>query len=253
MKFPRITIFICVVVLAAGSVAAEEILYLMNGTTMPIKSHKVIDGMIHCDLGEDGRIAFPERNVERIEKAGREVYLGPSLKLNTTKADGSGVVIKSSRDENTAYPAFGSTSGDSRRSSINRREKLNEQAKQKDFTRDEAGIAVVTPAQRSPNAVIRGMRSSGRLENRKTRSSSRNNTSRIYQPDSQTNSLGTKEVIGTIKPPRGSKSNPVEVRGLTLKDGTPPNTTNGSGSSEGSTGSGNSDSSTSGSGENGAN
>lgn len=225
MKFPRLAA-ILVASCAVAPVSAEEILYLMNGTTMPIKSHRVIDGMIHCDLGSDGKIAFPERNVERIENAGHNVYLGPSF----ANVLGEGVQAGSARDENTAYPAFGTTSGNTRRSSINRRELLG---KDGDIDEpdtgarlDDAGLAVVMPQHRHPNRVIRGMQSTGRLDmNRTRRASSRNTTSRIHVPGTETTALGNKEVIGPVRPPRGSRSNPVQITGLTLKDGTPPDTT----------------------------
>ncbi len=63
---------------------AEEIVYFTNGTTMPVRGHEVKDGMIHLDLGSDNHIAFPESMVEKIEEAGREVYLKPSYNGNVT-------------------------------------------------------------------------------------------------------------------------------------------------------------------------
>jgi len=225
MKFPRFAVVLAALFVLVP-VSAEEILYLMNGTTMPIKTHKIIDGMIHCDLGSDGKIAFPERNVERIENAGRDVYLGPSLKSNVA-ADG--VQATAERDENTAYPAYGTTSGNTRRSSTNRRELLGKNGnidQKSEVKRDEAGLAVVLPTRRHPNSAVRGMQSTGRMDlNRSRRATSRNDSSRLHNPSAPTTALGSKEVIGTVRPPRGSRSNPVEVTGLTLKDGKAPNTT----------------------------
>ena len=231
MKFPRasslpLKVVLGMLLLAAGSlVFAEEIIYFTNGTAMPIQSYKIIDEMIHVDLGSDGKIAFPERNVERIEEAGHDVYLGPSLRTNVTTG---GVQVSSGRNENTAYPARGYSHG-SRfkigvKSAVSRREMLNERAglKSPPIPQDGAGLAVVNPLRHSPNEAVRELGSTGNFGNQRARLA-RSSSAPVATTDGQTTALGNHRVIGPITPTRrGSKANPVIVTGLALKDGTLP-------------------------------
>lgn len=234
MKFPRasslsLKIVLGMLLLVAGSlVFAEEIIYFTNGTAMPIKSHKIIDSMIHVDLGSDGKIAFPERNVERIEAAGYDVYLGPSGRTNVTTS--GGVQVSSGRDENTAYPARGYVSGSSTlsgsKSAMSRREMLNKKAglETPPIPEDAAGLAVVNPLRHSPNRAVRKLGETGNLGNQRVRHA-RSNSGPIDTSGVQTTALGDHRVIGPVTPTRrGSKSNPVIVTRMTLKDGTPPRT-----------------------------
>ena len=233
MKFPRasslsLKIVLGMLLCVAGSlVFAEEIIFFTNGTAMPIKSHKIIDEMIHVDLGSDGKIAFPERNVERIESAGYDVYLGPSRRTNVTS---SGVQVTSGRDEKTAYPARGYVSGGSTlsgsKSALSRREILNKRAglESPPIPEDAAGLAVVNPLRHSPNQVVRKLGATGNFGNQRTRHA-RSSSGPVDTAGGQTTALGDHRVIGSITPTkRGSKSHPVIITGITLKDGTPPGT-----------------------------
>ncbi|HKQ61694.1 MAG TPA: hypothetical protein VJS92_10390 [Candidatus Polarisedimenticolaceae bacterium] len=58
---------------------AEEIVYFTNGTSMPVRSHTMKDGMIQVDLGDNAYIAFPASMVDKVEQAGSGVLLRPSL------------------------------------------------------------------------------------------------------------------------------------------------------------------------------
>jgi hypothetical protein len=53
---------------------ADEILFFTNGTTMPIRSHRIEKGMIHVELSAKSEMAFPSSMVDRIEQSGRAVY-----------------------------------------------------------------------------------------------------------------------------------------------------------------------------------
>ena len=77
MRLFKIVLSLAVFLLALPSVA-EEIVYFKGGQSMPIRSHEIVDGMVHMDLGEDSMVAFPEFAIERIEIAGKEVMLKPS-------------------------------------------------------------------------------------------------------------------------------------------------------------------------------
>lgn len=83
---------------------AEEVIYFKSGRSMPIASHRIDDGMIYVDLGEDRTLAFPEMVVERIEAAGSNVALKQSLnpygKRRVPNPDGS-YPVSSSRKKRT--------------------------------------------------------------------------------------------------------------------------------------------------------
>lgn len=64
--------------LAVGPAVAEEIIFFTNGTQMAIRGHSVEGEMVHVDLGDNAFMAFPFEKVERIEKAGENVFLSPS-------------------------------------------------------------------------------------------------------------------------------------------------------------------------------
>ena len=100
-----------------GAVVAEEIVYFTNGTTMAIISHKVENEMVHVDLGSDAFMAFPEYMVERIEKAGDNVYLPPSFRrtnIATSRSGGAPVRMGGNVPNTASFPVSGSTSISSR-------------------------------------------------------------------------------------------------------------------------------------------
>lgn len=57
--------------------AAEEIIYFTNGTSMPIRSHRIEGDMVHVDLGGNGFMAFPMFMVDRVDGTD-QVKLKPS-------------------------------------------------------------------------------------------------------------------------------------------------------------------------------
>jgi hypothetical protein len=65
--------------LLGGPVVAEEVVYFSNGTTMAILDHTVEEGMVHVRLGVDSSIAFPAASVDRITKAGKDVFVGSEI------------------------------------------------------------------------------------------------------------------------------------------------------------------------------
>ena len=76
---------------------AEEIIYFKSGRSMPIASHRIEEGMVYVDLGEDRTLAFPEQVVERIESARDNVALKQSMnpygKRRVPSPDGSYPVV----------------------------------------------------------------------------------------------------------------------------------------------------------------
>jgi hypothetical protein len=84
-------VFACLafaLVLCAGTATAEEVIYFANGTSMPIRSHKIVGEMIHVDLGGDSAIAFPLSQVDKIEAAGKDVLLQPSSSIGNRIVSG---------------------------------------------------------------------------------------------------------------------------------------------------------------------
>ena len=79
---------------------AEQIVYFTNGTSLPIRTHRVEDGMIYLDMGQDNIVGFPFELVERIDQAGRDVLVRPSSSAN--KIFGDEVPTA-----DTSYPAGG--------------------------------------------------------------------------------------------------------------------------------------------------
>jgi len=71
--------------LLGGPAVAEEIVHFANGTTMVIMDHRVEEGMVHVRLGVDSSIAFPADSVDRITKAGKEVFDGSALEPGAHK------------------------------------------------------------------------------------------------------------------------------------------------------------------------
>jgi len=55
--------------------AAEEIIVFKNGQTLPIRSHRIVEGMVRADLGSNNMVQFPEFTIDRIEVAGKNVLL----------------------------------------------------------------------------------------------------------------------------------------------------------------------------------
>ncbi len=101
---------ILISVAAAWTASADEILYFKNGTTMPVRGHRVDGATVHVDLNS-GAIAFPVEMIERIERAGKDVFVDPSGKTRANRVlDGGNTVtgdysvagrapIRYSRDE----------------------------------------------------------------------------------------------------------------------------------------------------------
>jgi hypothetical protein len=77
-------------ILCAGTVSAEEIVFFANGTSMPIRTHEIRGEMLHVDLGGDSFMAFPLYMVEKIEKAGQNVILKPSYSAGNQIMPGAG-------------------------------------------------------------------------------------------------------------------------------------------------------------------
>jgi hypothetical protein len=109
MRYPfRAAVGLAAALFALGPAAAEEILYFTSGKSLPIRAHKVEDGVIYVDLGGNDLIAFSESLVERIEVAGVDVLL-PQSRANRMfgRPDGASypvTVPATNRDTTFAQP-----------------------------------------------------------------------------------------------------------------------------------------------------
>jgi hypothetical protein len=65
-------------VVIATPAVADEIVYFTNGTFLPVTSHRVEKEMISVELGGNSRMGFPLYMVDKIESAGRNVFLNPT-------------------------------------------------------------------------------------------------------------------------------------------------------------------------------
>lgn len=158
-------------VIAVGLVVpalAEEIIYFKNGTTLPIRSHNVVDGMIHVDLGSDALMAFPADRVEKIVAAGQNVYLDPSSRRANVSAPGHGGDVQvDTSAPNNSYPVR--ATAPARRSVANGtvvsgNKQPQDTAWQVGGARrtNQFGLATEYPASQSPNAAARRMGVVGR-------------------------------------------------------------------------------------------
>lgn len=89
MKGAKLGLGLVILLGLALPAAAEEIVYFTNGTSMAIRSHTVDREMIRVDLGAGSVMAFPISMVERVEKAGRDVFQGPGYRPTNQAFEGA--------------------------------------------------------------------------------------------------------------------------------------------------------------------
>ncbi len=82
--------------LAFSPALGSEIVHFKNGTTMAVLGHEVEGEMIHVQLAADSRIAFPAGMVERIVKAGEEVF----------RSSGEATLFKNQMQEGVPTPVI---------------------------------------------------------------------------------------------------------------------------------------------------
>jgi hypothetical protein len=85
MRRKAIWIGLTALIFAAGPLLAQEVVYFTNGTTMPVMSHDVEDGMVHVALSPGSSMAFPMDQVDRIVKGGEEVFNSSLMDASTIK------------------------------------------------------------------------------------------------------------------------------------------------------------------------
>ncbi len=185
----KIVVGLAVFLLALPSVA-EEIVYFKSGQSMPIRSHEIVDGMVHVDLGDNSMVAFPESSIDRIEVAGKTVNLNPSY--GTT----------SNRRVPTPQGSYPSQNVQRPR---NRVELSMDHSKASPIETDpRTGLAVYRPQGHSSARNRRQMSVTGNmriLANNPTRQGDGSTFTGTTQ-------VGSRHVIGSVTPRRNGAANP---------------------------------------------
>ena len=102
MRILRPWVFLFALVVLAPAALADEIIHFTNGTSLPVLSHTIQDGMIKVDLGDAAVMAFPEYLVERIEGTKKNIA-GLGYESNLRQGGSGG---KSDRGAGQAIPDF---------------------------------------------------------------------------------------------------------------------------------------------------
>ena len=182
--------------LLAGPAMAEQIVQFANGTSMPIRSHKIQGEMIHVDLGNDGFIAFPVSMIDRVVDAGKDVVISPSSTGNNK------VMGRVETDPTGSFPVRGQRPAES--GSARARNEAALAANDPQFDRDERGMAVHRPYAGGGHAAKARM---GAVGNRAS-----------FQRRDGSVQRGGKTVIGPTGGPRGNRP---QVYGMAIKSGGP--------------------------------
>ncbi len=109
---PALLLAVLLAALLAPLAAAEEIVHFKNGTSMPIRGHEVEGDMIRLDLGDNAFLAFPARQIDRIEKAAAGVLVDRSSTASNRVAptpEGSFPVRGSGRGQGAERPTPAAT------------------------------------------------------------------------------------------------------------------------------------------------
>jgi hypothetical protein len=193
MRGARPVLLLLAVVCLIGPAMAEEILYFTNGTAMPVRSHRIENGMIHVDLGGNALMAFPENMVERIESADGSVSLPPSNLIQNTKGSVQRTTASHQRgDVKTTTRGEG-----------DQQFKVIERSSAPEVETDENGVAIYRP--RTNHPAKRRVGATGNLAGLGVASGQR------YEGATQ---MGTKYVVDTPRNPRhrGNDRTPVPVK-----------------------------------------
>ena len=92
-RFGRVILALAAIGTLPPAAFADEVVHFTNGAEMTIRSHTVDKDkkMVRLDLGGNSFIAFPMAMVDKIESAGRDVFLNPVFHpANQAIAGGSG-------------------------------------------------------------------------------------------------------------------------------------------------------------------
>jgi len=78
-RFGRVVLLLAAIGTLPPAAFADEVVHFTNGAEMTVRSHTVEKDkqMVRLDLGANSFIAFPMAMVDKIESAGRDVFLNP--------------------------------------------------------------------------------------------------------------------------------------------------------------------------------
>jgi hypothetical protein len=198
MSRARRILTLALLAMIASPLAAEEILHFKSGAAMPVVSHRVDGAMVHVDLGDNGFMAFPLANIDRVEIAGPHIILEQS----TMRASGTSV-MRIAPDPTGDFPVKATARADGR----NGRRFEDETDFDPAIEIDERGVAAYRPMSTSQQAAKRELAFTG---NRRVRTNS--GTPGALRGARQ---VGTRQVIGptgprrSSNPTRGPKGSPI--------------------------------------------
>jgi len=86
MKSVRVLVVLGIVAAVAPAALADEVVFFTNGTYMRVLSHELVGDMVRVRLDGAASLAFPSRQVERIEGIYGVVFNGPESKIQANQA-----------------------------------------------------------------------------------------------------------------------------------------------------------------------
>jgi len=95
-RFGRVVLVLAAIGTLPLAAFADEVVHFTNGAEMTVRSHTVEKDkqMVRLDLGGNSFIAFPMAMVDKIESAGRDVFLNPGFHpSNQAIAEGSSSAV----------------------------------------------------------------------------------------------------------------------------------------------------------------
>lgn len=87
MRIPRAAVLLIATLLVGSTALADEIIHFTSGSSLPVKSYTIENGMITVVLSDAATIAFPETLVERIESTTKRLA-GVGYEANLRQAGG---------------------------------------------------------------------------------------------------------------------------------------------------------------------
>jgi hypothetical protein len=69
----------------------DEVVYFTSGTRMVVQGHKVLDNMLHIDLGEESSMALPVAMVEKVTNGSKTVFDSAAYQGASSKDSGAAI------------------------------------------------------------------------------------------------------------------------------------------------------------------
>ncbi len=106
-RFGRVVLVLAAIGTLPLAAFADEVVHFTNGAEMTVRSHTIDKDkqMVRLDLGANSFIAFPMAMVDKIDSAGRDVFLNPVFHpSNQAIAGGAGGAVTDNSIRGTGEP-----------------------------------------------------------------------------------------------------------------------------------------------------